>query len=136
MYREARFHPDIGRYGRLAPVVAGVAFGFGWTPCIGPVLGSILAIAASQGRAWSGGTLLAAYSLGLGLPFLVTGIAINRLTNAFRWIREHLRTISVASGVTLVALGALLVFNRLIWVTTQLQTLARHLGLDKVVNLG
>ena len=136
LYREARFHPELGRYGKFAPAVAGIAFGFGWTPCIGPVLGSILAIAASQGRVWSGGSLLAVYSLGLGVPFLITGMAMNRLTRAFGWVRVHLRGISVVSGTSLVVLGALLEFNRLIWLTTQLQSLARHLGLDRVINLG
>ena len=74
LYQEKRFHPQLGRFGDAAPAVAGVAFGFGWSPCIGPILGSILGIAANQHRVWAGGTLLAVYSLGLGLPFLLTGL--------------------------------------------------------------
>jgi cytochrome c-type biogenesis protein len=136
MYREARFHPQLGRYGAFAPAVAGMAFGFGWTPCIGPVLGSILAIAAARDRVWSGATLLAVYSAGLGLPFLVSGIAMHRLTRVFGWVRRHLRGISLISGGSLVLLGALLVFNRLIWLTTQLQSLLRVVGLDRLVRLG
>ena len=72
LYQEKRFHPQLGRFGVAAPLVAGVAFGFGWSPCFGPILGSILGIAATQQRVWAGGTLLAVYSIGLGLPFLVT----------------------------------------------------------------
>lgn len=136
LYREARFHPRLGRYRAMAPVVAGVAFGFGWTPCIGPVLGSILVIAASRERVWSGGSLLAVYSAGLGVPFLVTGLAMRRLTPAFGWIRRHLPAITVASGLSLFGLGVLLVFNRLIWVTTELQSLLRVVGLDRLVRLG
>ena len=136
LYREARFHPQLGRYGAFAPRVAGAAFGFGWTPCLGPVLGSILVIAASSGRVWSGGTLLAVYSAGLGVPFLVTGVAVRRLTTTFAWIRRHLRDITILSGVSLVGFGVLLVFNRLIWVTTQLQAFLRVVGLDRLVKLG
>ena len=75
LYQEARFHPELSRYGPFAAPVAGVAFGFGWTPCIGPVLTSVLALAATDGRAGRGALLLAVYSLGLGLPFLVSGLA-------------------------------------------------------------
>lgn len=136
MFREARFHPQLGRYGAAAPFVAGVAFGFGWTPCIGPVLGSILLIAASQGRVWAGGSLLAVYSAGLAVPFLATGLAARRLTSTFAWIRRRLRAITVLSGASLFGFGVLLVFNRLLWVTTQLQALLRAVGLERIVRLG
>ena len=83
LYQEKRFHPDLGRLRRRPlPLVAGAAFGFGWSPCLGPILGSILGIAAAQRRVWAGGTLLAAYSFGLGLPFLVTGLALDRAQRA------------------------------------------------------
>src|SRR5215469_14409873 len=75
--------PRLYRYGPLAAPVAGMAFGFGWTPCIGPVLGSVLAVAATQARAVQGATLLAAYSLGLGVPFLAAGLAFGRMAGAF-----------------------------------------------------
>jgi cytochrome c-type biogenesis protein len=78
LYQERRFHPELSRFGPFAAPVAGVAFGFGWTPCIGPVLTSILALAASRGDAGQGATLLAVYSAELGLPFLVTGLAAPR----------------------------------------------------------
>ena len=135
-FQEARFQPDLGRFGRAAPPVAGAAFGFGWTPCIGPVLGSILAIAASAERTLTAGTLLAAYSAGLGIPFLITGVAFSRLAGAFTFIKRHLETIVAISGVSLMLFGVLLITNRLIWVTTQLQDLLRSIGLDWIVNLG
>jgi cytochrome c-type biogenesis protein len=136
MYQEARFHPQLGGYGAFAPAVAGAAFGFGWTPCIGPVLGSILTIAATQDRAWAGGTLLAAYSLGLGVPFLLAGLAFHRLAGTFAFVRRHFTAITVVSALSLVFFGTLLVFNRLIWVTTQLQDFLRSVGLERLVELG
>ena len=81
LYQE-KLHPQLGRFGDAAPVVAGAAFGFGWSPCIGPILGSILATAGTQDRIWAGATLLVAYTLGLGLPFLVTGLALGRVSGA------------------------------------------------------
>jgi cytochrome c-type biogenesis protein len=136
LYQEARFHPKLGRFGRAAPVVAGAAFGFGWTPCIGPILGSILTIAATQGRAMAGGTLLAVYALGLGVPFLVSGLAFGHLGGAFGWIKRHFPAVVVTSALSLAFFGALLVFNRLVWITTQLQELLRRLGLDWLVDIG
>lgn len=85
--REARFHPDLGRYGRLAAPVAGGAFAFGWTPCIGPVLGSVLAVAADQHRLAQGAVLLATYAAGLAVPFILTALAFHRSLVAFRFRR-------------------------------------------------
>lgn len=119
LYREQRFHPDTGRLGPFAPPVVGAAFGFGWTPCIGPVLGSILAIAATSGRAAAGASLLFAYSLGLGIPFLVTGLAFGRLAGTFSWVKRHFTAIVAGSAAVLAVFGVLLVFDRLSWVTTQ-----------------
>ena len=136
LYQEARFHPDLGRFGRAAPLIAGLAFGFGWTPCIGPVLGSILTIAATQHRVGAGATLLAAYSLGLGVPFLASGLLFSRLTGTFAWVKRHVRLVVVGSGASLVLFGVLLVFNKLLWVTSALQDLLRAVGLDRLINLG
>jgi cytochrome c-type biogenesis protein len=136
LYQEARFHPDYGRYGRFAPVVVGAAFGFGWTPCIGPVLGSILGIAATQGRASAGATLLAVYSIGLGIPFLVTGLALSRLTTAFDRIKRHMHALVLTSAVSLGGFGVLLVFNQLAWVTSRMQDGLGAMGLDRLINLG
>ena len=135
-YQEARFHPDLGRFGRAAPPVAGVAFGFGWTPCIGPVLGSILTIAAATEGSLTGGTLLAAYSLGLGLPFLATGLFFSRLAGTFDWVKKHMQQIVIVSAISLIGFGVLLMLNQLIRVTTTLQDILRSVGLDWIVTLG
>lgn len=136
LYRELRFHPSPSRFGPLAAPVAGAAFGFGWTPCIGPVLGSVLALAATQGHAVHGGTLLAAYSAGLGLPFLVTGVAFARLAGAFAWVKRHSTGLTLAGAISLGFFGVLLTLNRLVWVTSQVQSALRALGLGRLVNLG
>ena len=136
LYQEARFHPELGKFGRAAPSVAGVAFGFGWTPCIGPILGSILLLAAETGNTFQGASLLAAYSLGLGVPFLVTGLAFSRMVGAFTWVKGHFQGIIVASAASLAFFGVLLIFNRLVWITSQLQDLLRSVGLDLLVELG
>lgn len=135
-FAEARFHPDLGRFGPAAPTVAGAAFGFGWTPCIGPVLGSILTLAATSGGTFTGGSLLAAYSLGLGVPFLATGLLFGHLSGAFTWVKRHLRTIVIISSVSLIVFGFLLMTNQLIRITTVLQDVLRSVGLEWIVNLG
>jgi cytochrome c-type biogenesis protein len=136
LYQEKRFHPTLSRFGPFAPPVAGAAFGFGWTPCIGPVLGSILAVAATQGRAWEGASLLAAYSLGLGLPFLITGLMLSRMAGAFAFVKRHFTGLVFGSAATLAFFGVLLMFNRLVWVTARLQNGLEAVGLDRLVTLG
>lgn len=136
LYQEKRFHPNPSRFGPLAAPVAGIAFGFGWTPCIGPVLASVLAVAGASGRAWRGGALLAVYSAGLGIPFLATGLAFGRMAGAFRWVKRHFTGLTLASSLSLAFFGVLLTLNRLTWVTSQLQSALRSVGLERLVNLG
>jgi cytochrome c-type biogenesis protein len=136
LYQEKRFHPALSRFGPFAAPVAGAAFGFGWTPCIGPVLGSVLAVAATQSRAAQGALLLAVYSAGLGLPFLATGLAFGRLAGALGWVKRHFTAITIASAAALAFFGVLLTLNRLTWVTSQLQTALGHIGLGRLVFLG
>jgi cytochrome c-type biogenesis protein len=136
LYQERRFRPRLSRYGPLAAPVAGMAFGFGWTPCIGPVLGSVLAVAATQAGAVQGATLLAAYSLGLGVPFLAAGLAFGQMAGAFGWAKRHYAAITIASACALSFFGVLLTLNRLTWVTSELQDVMRHLGLGRLVVLG
>ena len=124
-----RFHPQLGRFGRAAPPVAGVAFGFGWTPCIGPVLTSILLVAANQDRVWAGAGLLAAYSLGLGVPFLVTGLAFGRMTRALAALRRHLPRIVLVSSIVMAMFGLLLLFDQLSVLTTEISDALRAVGL-------
>lgn len=136
LYQEKRFHPSLGKFGRAAPTVAGVAFGFGWTPCIGPVLTSILAIAATADRPITGAALLTAYSLGLGIPFLLTGLLLGRLSRTLGFVRRNLTRLVFVSSLILAALGILLMFDKLLWVTTQLQSILRAIGLGDLVELG
>jgi cytochrome c-type biogenesis protein len=136
LYQEMRFHPQLGRFGRAAPTVAGAAFGFGWTPCIGPVLTSVLAIAAASGRASTGASLLAVYTLGLGVPFLIVGLLMGRLSGSLKWVQHHLTGIVITSSAFLAVFGVLLIFNQLIRITTELQNLLRAVGLDVLVDLG
>jgi len=136
LYQEARFSPDLGRFGTAAPTVAGAAFGFGWTPCIGPVLASILAVAASSGRVTQGGTLLAVYSLGLGVPFLVTGLLFGKMTGAFAAVKRHFTAIVTISAALLGVFGTILLFDRLPWLTAELADVLRSVGLGRLVELG
>jgi cytochrome c-type biogenesis protein len=136
LYQEKRFHPELGKYGAALPLVAGAAFGFGWSPCIGPILGSILGIAATQQRVWAGATLLAAYSIGLGLPFLLAGIALDRVSGAMGWVKRHFPAIIVGSSLILAGFGLLLMFDQLSRLTSDLSQALTDAHLDWLVNLG
>jgi cytochrome c-type biogenesis protein len=136
LYQERRLHPDLSRFGPFASPVAGVAFGFGWTPCIGPVLTSILAIAATQQGVGRGALLLAVYSAGLGVPFMATGLAFGHLTGALGWVKRHFTGITIASASSLAVFGVILALDRLVWVTTELQEAADSVGLRWLVELG
>jgi cytochrome c-type biogenesis protein len=136
LYQEKRFHPQLGRFGNAAPAVAGVAFGFGWSPCIGPILGSILGIAANQHRLWAGGTLLAVYSLGLGLPFLLAGLALGRLGGALGWVKRHFVVLVAGSAVIIGAFGLLLMFDELARLSVHLQEWLTDAHLRWLVELG
>jgi len=96
----------------IGAFLVGLAFAFGWTPCIGPILGGILAIAGSKNSVGEGVGLLAVYSAGLGIPFLVTSLAIDRFFVASKRIRKYYKPIEIASGALLVVLGVLIFTNR------------------------
>lgn len=113
LMRERRVDVRPNRFGQAAPLVMGLAFGFGWTPCIGPVLGGILALAGTQETVGQGAVLLLAYSLGLGVPFILAGLAINRAMQTMAFLRRHLRTINVLSGALLAGFGVLMITNQL-----------------------
>jgi cytochrome c-type biogenesis protein len=99
--------------GFIGTFVVGVAFAAGWTPCIGPILASILLVAASSGQATAGVSLLAVYSLGLGLPFLISGLLFHHFLIAFNRFRKYIRVIEIGTGVMLMAVGVMLMFNLL-----------------------
>jgi len=109
MVGEKRFIVRSSVLGAWAPPVMGMAFAFAWTPCIGPVLGSVLALAAGTGGSATGGiALLLAYSLGLGVPFLLSGLAFGRMTDLLARVRSRLRIVDLVGGLILVAFGVLL----------------------------
>jgi cytochrome c-type biogenesis protein len=99
--------------GFIGTFVVGIAFAAGWTPCIGPILASILMVAASSGQVGEGVVLLAFYSLGLGIPFLVSGLLFHQFLTAFKRIRKYIRLIEIGTGVMLIAVGLMLMFNLL-----------------------
>jgi cytochrome c-type biogenesis protein len=107
LYAERRPFLEKVRPGTVGAVPLGMAFAAGWTPCIGPVLGGILAIAASGSTA-RGVFLMVCYSLGLGVPFLLVGLGVTRFLGAFGWIKRHYLGIAVASGGLLVFVGVLM----------------------------
>lgn len=112
LYQEKRVQTTRRPAGPLGATLVGIAFAFGWTPCIGPILAGILAIAAGQDTVADGVRLLSAYSLGLGVPFLATALAIDRFFAAFAKIRRHYHKIELVSGALLIAIGVLIFTNR------------------------
>lgn len=106
--QEKRLHLQNKPAGLLGSFLVGTAFAAGWTPCIGPVLGSILLYASTANSVTSGIELLTAYALGLGIPFLITSLAINTALSYFRKINRYMRVMSVVSGLFLVVVGILL----------------------------
>ncbi|NOT26549.1 MAG: cytochrome c biogenesis protein CcdA [Acidobacteria bacterium] len=112
LYQDKRVQTNRRPAGFFGAMLVGIAFAFGWTPCIGPILAGILAIAAAQDTVGDGVRLLLAYSLGLGVPFFATALAINRFFVAFAKIRRHYHKIEVVSGVLLVLIGVLIFTNR------------------------
>ena len=103
--REARFHVAAKPLGPLGAYLIGLAFAFGWTPCIGPILGSILAIAATREGMADGIALLAVYSAGLGIPFLVAALGVGAFTRFLQRFRRYVRYVEIAIGALLVATG-------------------------------
>jgi cytochrome c-type biogenesis protein len=106
--QEARLHLDRKPVGYLGSVLVGMAFAAGWTPCIGPILGAILGLAASEASLPRGMLLLGSYSLGLAVPFLFAAFAVETFLSWFRRFRRHMRWVQRVSGVLLIAVGLLL----------------------------
>jgi cytochrome c-type biogenesis protein len=117
LYREKRAHLSAKAVGGPGLVLLGMAFAFGWTPCVGPVLASILAYAGSTQTVARGALLLLVYSLGLGVPFMLTGLALSRALVAFQWVKRHYTAINYASGALLVAMGVLLLTNKMTYIS-------------------
>jgi cytochrome c-type biogenesis protein len=118
------------RAGSGGPLIAGAAFAIAWTPCVGPALASILGLAATQDSVAEGGGLLAVYSLGLAVPFLLTAVAFTRATTAFAWIRRHYAVINAFAGVLLIAIGVLVFTGELFRLNIEAQQLLDDWGLN------
>ena len=112
LYTDARLHSVKGSSTPIGAFVIGFAFAFGWTPCLGPILSAILTIAAEENTIAKGILLLAIYSLGLAMPFLLTALLMERFLKFYSRFRSHMHAIEVASGCLMIALGVLLVIGR------------------------
>ncbi len=106
------FHPSRPSY--PASFLIGLIFAIGWTPCVGLILGPILALAANAATLRQGVLLLLIYSLGLGVPFLLLGLGLDRFSRLLKWLKPHLGKIEIATGIIMIAMGVLIYFNLLI----------------------
>jgi len=125
LYADKRLHNLKGGSTMGGAFVIGFAFAFGWTPCVGPILAVILGFAAAQDSVFKGIVLLAVYSLGLAVPFLLTSLGIQRFLKFYSRFRTHMHAVEVASGGLLIVLGALLVFGRFTIISNYLSFLNR-----------
>ncbi len=128
LHREARFHGPTKPIGLVGAYVVGLAFAFGWTPCVGPVLAAILLYAGSEAEVWRGAWLLLAYSLGIGLPFILAAFFANPFMRLMKRFRHHMGKVEKAMGLMLVATGIL-------FLTNSMSTIA-YLMLDMFPSLG
>jgi cytochrome c-type biogenesis protein len=126
------WHVDalLSRAGKGGPIVAGAAFAIAWTPCIGPTLGAILGAAAVSGSAGHGAFLLAVYSAGLAIPFLLTALAFSRMTTAFTVVKRHYQVIVAIGGVILIVMGILIWTGEITQLNGEIVSWAEGLGID------
>jgi cytochrome c-type biogenesis protein len=131
------WRPDalIRRAGSGGPIVAGAAFAVAWTPCVGPTLGAILTAASTSASVGHGGVLLAFYSLGLAVPFLLCAIAFDRASIAFRWLRDHYLWVTAISGVILVAMGILVFTGEITRLNAEVQKFLNDVGLNFIYSI-
>ena len=125
LYSDTRLHELKGGSTPIGAFVIGFAFAFGWTPCIGPILAGILTLAAAQDTLSKGMILLAIYSLGLAVPFLLTALGVERFLKFYSRFRAHMHAVEVASGGLLIALGILLLLGRFTLISNWLSFLNR-----------
>jgi cytochrome c-type biogenesis protein len=126
------WHVDalLERAGKGGPIVAGAAFAIAWTPCIGPTLGAILSAAAVTGSAGHGAFLLAVYSAGLAIPFILTALAFSRMTAAFAVVKRHYQAIVAVGGVILIAMGFLILSGQLTVLNQEAQSWLEQSGIN------
>jgi len=132
---ERRFHVSPSRLGDWAAPVMGMAFAFGWTPCIGPVLAAVLALASDSNTLLRGEAMLVVYSLGLGVPFVAAGLGFARFAGVFSFSRRHIRGINLGSGLALSGLGVLLLTGELHVLSTAFTDVLDALGLSRLASV-
>jgi cytochrome c-type biogenesis protein len=124
LYRDTRFHFQINHHSFVSSMLIGAGFALGWSPCIGPILATILTLAGSKETMMQGVGLLLIYSGGLAVPFLIAGWSIEYFFEAFHRVKHHFRAFEIVSGLILVVVGALLVTDRLTVLNRQFQFMA------------
>src|SRR5215203_7343352 len=126
------WHVDalMARAGKGGPIVAGAAFAIAWTPCIGPTLGAILTAASLSDSAAHGAYLLAVYSAGLAIPFILTAVAFSQMTTAFAVVKRHYQVIVAVGGLILIAMGVLILTGELFRLNAEAERFLSDLGLD------
>jgi len=125
LYKDTRLHSIQGGKSPIGAFLIGFAFAFGWTPCIGPYLATILGLAANSNTLGRGVFLLWVYSLGLAVPFLLTSVLIERFLIFYTRFRRHMHTLEVAGGVLLIAIGGLILSGHFTWLASKLGFLNR-----------
>jgi cytochrome c-type biogenesis protein len=113
LQREAKLHLKTRPAGYVGTLLVGMVFGAGWTPCTGPFLGSVLALAMTSDTLGSGMVLLMLYSLGLGIPFILSAIAISAFLSSFSRLQKHFKAIKIISGIILIIMGVLLLLDKM-----------------------
>ena len=132
LQRERRVHLSAKPVGYLGTVFVGIAFGAGWTPCLGPILGATLMLAANETEMAKGIGMLAAYSAGLALPFLIAAIAFERFLSFFQSFKKHLGTVNRIAGVLLIVVGVLMFTGWFARLAALLQPLTPEFLLDRL----
>jgi cytochrome c-type biogenesis protein len=122
---EERFHFKKRPLSWIGTILVGMAFSFGWSPCIGPILMTILYYASTQETVYQGIGLLLSYSLGLGIPFFVAAIAVNAFLGLFNRLKKYMRIIEIISGIFLILFGILIMLNKLQYVASKFSFLQR-----------
>lgn len=120
------------RLGYFGPPLMGAAFAFGWTPCIGPFLASALLLGSTSDTVWQGMLVLLFYSLGLGIPFLLTSLLLAKAFSAFDWVKRHFTAITVVSGVALAVFGLMMVTGQVVRLSSSFADLLDWLGLSRL----
>ncbi|MGB2757541.1 MAG: cytochrome c biogenesis protein CcdA [Acidimicrobiia bacterium] len=133
---ERRVHIQPSKWGPFAAPIAGAAFGLGWSPCIGPILGAVLTVGATSGSSGRAAGLLIAYTLGMGLPLFIVGVAFNSSKRMLGWLRKHTRVITLISAALMAAFGIVLITGNLSTVTSWITERMRDVGLDRFVTAG